>query len=75
MAVQERSQPSAELKSLEKEAAELRKEKAALQLQLGDCQGRLETAQRQLQNALVTQEAAQTHLDQLQKVSMPVSPE
>ena len=68
-------EPCDYLRAVEKEAAQLRQDKAALNMQLGDCQRRLESAQQQLQTALATQEAAQAHLDQLQRVSiLPSTP-
>lgn len=68
MLVQQTCQSEEQLRVLEGETFHLREEKAALKQQLDDCQGRLKAAQHQLQNALTTQAAAQTHLDQLQKV-------
>ena len=55
------------MNALEGEAANLRAEKAALQSQLKDCEGRLASARDELQNALATQDAAQSHLERLQK--------
>ncbi len=68
MLVQQPGQSEEQLRVLEGETAHLREEKVALKQQLDDCQGRLQAAQHQLQNALTTQAAAHTHLDQLQKV-------
>ena len=58
------------MKALEAESAELRREKGLLEKRVQDCQGQLEAAQDQLRHALATQDAAQTHLVQLQKVKL-----